>query len=210
MLIEQLLRCVPDLEAIYVLVRPKQGAEPEARIDRLLARPIFDSLRVPAGEGVEEGRESEEKQDETSSDVVGPSSSSSSLSPIDGGASSLSSNSNSDVDSANNATAGGRPDGDGSSPSENNTEEMIDGVLQFKAPRRPLLPHLRAKIRVLSGDVCKLRCGLSEADAKVVSRECDFIVHCAASISFFEHVHVLLEQHYAFYQPFLSARIFGT
>ena len=69
-------------------------------------------------------------------------------------------------------------------------------MLQFKTPRRPLLPHLRAKLRVLSGDVCKPRCGLSDADAEVVAKKCDYIVHCAASISFFEHVHVLLEQNY--------------
>ena len=163
MLIEQLLRGVPDLRAIYVLVRPKHGAEPEARLDRLLARPIFDALRVAAEE------DAAEKGDVPSS-----------------------ASSDSDVDSANNA-GGERP----SSPAPAAASgAAFDGVLQFKTPRRPLLPRLRAKLHVLAGDVCKPRCGLSAADAEVVSNGCDFIVHCAASISFFEHVHVLLEQNY--------------
>ena len=177
MLIEQLLRGVPDLGAIYVLVRPKHGAEPEARLDRLLARPIFDALRVAA--------EKEEAEEEAE---LPPSAAAS----------------DSDVDSANNA-GGERPSSavpaaaSAASAAEKEASSPaagFDGVLQFKTPRRPLLPHLRAKLRVLAGDVCKPRCGLSAADAEVVSKGCDFIVHCAASISFFEHVHVLLEQNY--------------
>ena len=164
MLIEQLLRGVPDLEAIYLLVRPKHGAEPEARLDRLLSRPIFDSLRV--------AEEEEEDKEEAAAD-----------------------SSSSDVDSANDG-GGERPSSSASTKPSSKTTKITDGVLQFKAPRRLLLPHLRAKLRVLSGDVCKPRCGLSEADARTVARGCDYFVHCAASISFFEHVHVLLEQNY--------------
>ena len=188
MLIEQLLRGVPDLEAIYVLVRPKHGAEPEARLDRLLARPIFDALRVPPEE---EEKEEEEKEDEgaAAAEEEGAAAAAASVPS--------SASSDSDVDSANNA-GGERPSGVSLAASKKDATNAVpfDGVLQFKTPRRPLLPHLRAKLRVLSGDVCKPRCGLSDADAEVVAKKCDYIVHCAASISFFEHVHVLLEQNY--------------
>ena len=46
--IEQLLRLVPDVGTIFVLVRPKAGADPSARLDALLAKPLFDSLRPGA------------------------------------------------------------------------------------------------------------------------------------------------------------------
>ena len=192
-LIEQLLRGVPDLCGIYVLVRPKHGAEPEARLDRLLARPIFDSLRIRAEDAaVEQEEEGEQEEAEATAAAAATAPPSSAAS-------------DSDVDSANNA-GGERPEASAaaaaaaaaaeSSTAAASTIEITDGVLQFKAPRRPLLPHLRAKLHVLSGDACKPRCGLSDADALVVSTKSDYIVHCAASISFFEHVHVLLEQNY--------------
>lgn len=187
-MIEQLLRGVPDLGGIYMLVRPKHGAEPEARLDRLLARPIFDSLRVEEADAADAEVAEEGAEAEAATDPPSPPPSSAA--------------SDSDVDSANNA-GGQRPEAfpvgaakSSSTTAASSTIKITDGVLQFKAPRRPLLPHLRAKLHVLSGDVCKPRCGLSDADAEVVATKCDFIVHCAASISFFEHVHVLLEQNY--------------
>ena len=65
------------------------------------------------------------------------------------------------------------------------------------APKRsPLRPELRAKLRAVEGDVCRPDCGLSPADLDMVRSRARFVVHCAASISFFEHVHVLLEQNY--------------
>ena len=63
-------------------------------------------------------------------------------------------------------------------------------------PRSPLRPELRAKLRAVEGDVCRPDCGLSAADLDTVRSRARFVVHCAASISFFEHVHVLLEQNY--------------
>ena len=47
-IIEQLLRLVPDLGTVFVLVRPKAGAAPDARLEALLAKPLFDALRPGA------------------------------------------------------------------------------------------------------------------------------------------------------------------
>ena len=38
--------------------------------------------------------------------------------------------------------------------------------------------------------------GLSEQDEKRLVEEVQFVIHSAASISFFEHVHTLLDQNY--------------
>lgn len=51
-LIEQLLRLVPDVGTIFMLVRPKAGVSGEGRIDALLNKAaLFDSLRVGAKPG---------------------------------------------------------------------------------------------------------------------------------------------------------------
>lgn len=51
-MIEQLLRLVPDVGTIFMLVRPKAGASGEQRIDNLLNKAaLFDSLRVGAKPG---------------------------------------------------------------------------------------------------------------------------------------------------------------
>ena len=47
-IIEQLLRLVPDLGTVFVLVRPKAGAAPDDRLEALLAKPLFDALRPGA------------------------------------------------------------------------------------------------------------------------------------------------------------------
>lgn len=39
-LIEKLLRCVPDLAHIYVLVRPKKGKDPKHRLDEIFNSPV--------------------------------------------------------------------------------------------------------------------------------------------------------------------------
>ncbi len=39
-------------------------------------------------------------------------------------------------------------------------------------------------------------CGLSAADLARLRADVDIVIHSAASISFFEHVHVLLQQNY--------------
>lgn len=50
--------------------------------------------------------------------------------------------------------------------------------------------------QVVEGDVSAPGCGLSEADAALISARVDHVIHCAASISFFEHIHALLDQNY--------------
>ena len=63
-------------------------------------------------------------------------------------------------------------------------------------PPSPIRSDLRAKLRVVAGDVCEADCGLGEADLAAVRARSRFVVHCAASISFFDHVHTLLHQNY--------------
>ena len=127
MLIEQLLRCVPELAAIQMLVRPKYGVDPADRIDKLLEKPLFDALRTE---------------------------------PL-------------------------QPQG-------------VDGVLAPRAAvaRSPLLPHLRAKLHAIPGDVVKPRCGLSNSDYELVTRRATYVIHCAASISFTDPVQSLAQQNY--------------
>lgn len=60
----------------------------------------------------------------------------------------------------------------------------------------PLRPDLLAKLRVVAGDVCEPDCGLSKEDLAAVRSRSRFVIHCAASISFFDHVHALLTQNY--------------
>ena len=42
----------------------------------------------------------------------------------------------------------------------------------------------------------KKDCSLGAADLARLHAEVDFVIHSAASISFFEHIHVLLQQNY--------------
>ncbi|XP_059482632.1 putative fatty acyl-CoA reductase CG5065 isoform X2 [Neocloeon triangulifer] len=44
-LVEKMLRDCPLLDTIYLLVRPKKGKEPSARVDELFESPLFESLR---------------------------------------------------------------------------------------------------------------------------------------------------------------------
>lgn len=55
---------------------------------------------------------------------------------------------------------------------------------------------VRNKIVVISGDLHKPQLGLSAADKERLIEEVNFVIHSAASISFFEHIHTLLEQNY--------------
>ena len=55
---------------------------------------------------------------------------------------------------------------------------------------------MRNKVVVVPGDMHAPGLGLSDADRQRLHAEVDFVVHSAASISFFEHVHTLLEQNY--------------
>ena len=49
---------------------------------------------------------------------------------------------------------------------------------------------------LLLGTCAQPGLGLSDADRWRLVSEVDTVIHCAASISFFEHIHRLLEQNY--------------
>ena len=55
---------------------------------------------------------------------------------------------------------------------------------------------VRSKIVVVAGDMHAPGLGLSDADKQRLVAEVEYVIHCAASISFFEPVHTLLEQNY--------------
>lgn len=55
---------------------------------------------------------------------------------------------------------------------------------------------VRAKLEVVEGDLSAPDCGLTQRQLGRLCAEVDWIIHSAASISFFEHVHTLLEQNY--------------
>lgn len=48
----------------------------------------------------------------------------------------------------------------------------------------------------MAADLHKAGLGLSEEDEARIVNEVQFVIHSAASISFFEHIHTLLEQNY--------------
>lgn len=52
------------------------------------------------------------------------------------------------------------------------------------------------KLVVVEGDVHRKECGLSASDLARLRADVDIVIHSAASISFFEHIHVLLQQNY--------------
>ena len=39
-LLEKLLRCCPDINTIYILVRPKRGLAPAARVEQMASIPV--------------------------------------------------------------------------------------------------------------------------------------------------------------------------
>ncbi|XP_034234855.1 putative fatty acyl-CoA reductase CG5065 [Thrips palmi] len=51
-LVEKLLRCCPDLNVIYILIRPKKGMDVEGRYQELLQHPVFERLRSEQGPAV--------------------------------------------------------------------------------------------------------------------------------------------------------------
>ena len=64
---------------------------------------------------------------------------------------------------------------------------------------KTLMSHsflVQNKVVVIPGDLHKPNLGLSEEDEARIVNEVQFVVHSAASISFFEHIHTLLEQNY--------------
>ena len=55
---------------------------------------------------------------------------------------------------------------------------------------------MMGKLVVVEGDVHRKECGLSADDLARLRADVDIVIHSAASISFFEHIHVLLQQNY--------------
>ena len=53
-----------------------------------------------------------------------------------------------------------------------------------------------ADVRAVAADLHKAGLGLSAEDEARIVNEVQFVIHSAASISFFEHIHTLLEQNY--------------
>ncbi len=68
---------------------------------------------------------------------------------------------------------------------------------------------LSSDTKECTADLHKPGLGLSEEDEARIVNEVQFVIHSAASISFFEHIHTLLEQNYevghAFYPVFHGA-----
>jgi hypothetical protein len=81
-------------------------------------------------------------------------------------------------------------------------EERIDRLLErplfhlLHGPDVKVRPHLRRKLQVLRGDLQLPGCGLSVEHAEALSRDVDFVMHSAASISFQEHIHTLIAQNF--------------
>lgn len=80
--------------------------------------------------------------------------------------------------------------------------ERFKALLQTKALFQryagsgELLRSTLDRLTVLEGDVHRKDCGLCAADLARLRADVDIVIHSAASISFFEHVHVLLQQNY--------------
>ena len=78
--------------------------------------------------------------------------------------------------------------------------------MDYLLHRKPLFHELQTdgkvpqeileKLIVVPADLQRAGLGLSEQDEKRLVVEVQFVIHCAASISFFEHVHTLLDQNY--------------
>lgn len=57
-------------------------------------------------------------------------------------------------------------------------------------------PEVRAKLEVIPGDLLAEHCGISAPQRRRLAKEVDYVIHCAASISFTEHVHTLLAHNF--------------
>ncbi|KAK9916501.1 hypothetical protein WJX75_003432 [Coccomyxa subellipsoidea] len=108
LVIEQLLRVVPDVKRIYVIIRSKRGVAAEARLNRLLERSMWHLHR-------RDGR---------------------------------------------------------------------------------IAPEAAVKLSVIPGDLLLPHCGVSGPNRRRLAREVDYVIHCAASICFEEHIHTLLSNNY--------------
>ncbi|TGZ57659.1 Fatty acyl-CoA reductase [Temnothorax longispinosus] len=48
-LIEKLLRCLPDIAHIYMLIRTKKGKDPKHRLDEIFSSPLFEKVKTQRG-----------------------------------------------------------------------------------------------------------------------------------------------------------------
>ncbi|XP_011860548.1 PREDICTED: putative fatty acyl-CoA reductase CG5065 [Vollenhovia emeryi] len=48
-MIEKMLRCLPDVAQIYVLIRTKKGKDPKHRLDEIFNSPLFEKVRTERG-----------------------------------------------------------------------------------------------------------------------------------------------------------------
>ena len=69
-------------------------------------------------------------------------------------------------------------------------------LFQEHTSSQEALHSVMGKLVVVEGDVQKNECGLSADDLARLRADVDIVIHSAASISFFEHIHVLLQQNY--------------
>lgn len=69
-------------------------------------------------------------------------------------------------------------------------------LFQEHTSSQEALRSVMDKLVVVEGDVQQNDCGLSAADLARLRADVDIVIHSAASISFFEHIHVLLQQNY--------------
>ena len=60
----------------------------------------------------------------------------------------------------------------------------------------PLHALLDSRVSAVAGDVSAPGLGLSNANWCRLASDVDTMIHCAASISFFDHIHTLLNQNY--------------
>ena len=80
--------------------------------------------------------------------------------------------------------------------------ERLEALLRSKAlfkqhtQSNAALRAVMHKIVVVEGDVHEKDCSLGAADLARLRTEVEVVIHSAASISFFEHIHVLLQQNY--------------
>ncbi|XP_014212126.1 putative fatty acyl-CoA reductase CG8306 [Copidosoma floridanum] len=51
-LVEKLLRCCPDLENIYLLIRPKKGKSAEDRLEEITKNSVFDKIKEDGNTGL--------------------------------------------------------------------------------------------------------------------------------------------------------------
>ncbi|XP_054001527.1 putative fatty acyl-CoA reductase CG5065 [Hylaeus anthracinus] len=48
-MVEKFLRCLPDIEQIYMLVRPKKGKDPKHRLEEMFNTPLFEKVKKQRG-----------------------------------------------------------------------------------------------------------------------------------------------------------------